>query len=78
MVGIWHLGTYDGFTPVDHGFDIYVGVPCSIDMGCAAHPTITAWICGNDTAMLCPACPVDPNPIPSHFPPDQSCGLRRR
>ena len=74
MVGKWHLGTYDGFTPVDRGFDSYVGVPYSIDMGCAAQPTITAWICANDTAMLCPACPFDPNPIPSHFPPDQSCG----
>ena len=28
MVGKWHLGTYTGFSPVDRGFDSYLGVPC--------------------------------------------------
>jgi hypothetical protein len=43
-------------------------------MGCAAVPAITYWNCVNDTVGLCPACPFDPDPIPTRFPPDKSCG----
>lgn len=38
LLGKWHLGTRPGFHPLDRGFDEYLGVPYSIDMGCATPP----------------------------------------
>jgi len=35
-VGKWHLGDHERFLPTNHGFDSYLGVPYSNDMG-AAH-----------------------------------------
>jgi arylsulfatase A len=35
-IGKWHLGDREPFLPTDHGFDRYLGVPYSNDMG-AAH-----------------------------------------
>jgi arylsulfatase G len=35
-VGKWHLGTMPGFHPTYRGFDKYVGIPYSVDMGCSA------------------------------------------
>lgn len=37
MLGKWHLGLTSGHHPLDHGFDTYLGVPYSLDMGCT-HP----------------------------------------
>ena len=33
-IGKWHLGTTPGFHPTYRGFDHYVGLPYSVDMGC--------------------------------------------
>ena len=33
MVGKWHCGDQRGFLPTDHGFDRYLGLPYSNDMG---------------------------------------------
>jgi arylsulfatase A-like enzyme len=32
----WHLGTTPGFHPTYRGFDMYLGIPYSVDMGCSA------------------------------------------
>ena len=34
-----HLGIANGYHPMDRGFDWYVGLPYSDDMGCGAKPT---------------------------------------
>ncbi len=44
MIGKWHLGTHPPFHPTYRGFERYLGVPYSVDMGCtnvpgADHPT---------------------------------------
>ena len=36
MAGKWHLGQTDGHLPTDRGFDEYLGVPYSVDMGNSA------------------------------------------
>ncbi|WP_426573508.1 sulfatase family protein [Aquihabitans sp. McL0605] len=33
MIGKWHVGDQPGFLPTDHGFDHYLGLPYSNDMG---------------------------------------------
>jgi arylsulfatase G len=33
-IGKWHLGTTPGFHPSYRGFDKYLGIPYSVDMGC--------------------------------------------
>ena len=33
MIGKWHCGDQSGFLPMNHGFDHYVGLPYSNDMG---------------------------------------------
>ncbi|KAF4519860.1 hypothetical protein B566_EDAN005198, partial [Ephemera danica] len=38
MFGKWHLGTRPSFHPLDRGFDSYLGVPYSLDMGCTDPP----------------------------------------
>ena len=35
MIGKWHLGSTKGNFPVNHGFDSYLGIPFSVDMGYA-------------------------------------------
>jgi len=39
MVGKWHCGDQPAFLPTTHGFDHYLGLPYSNDMGRQAHPT---------------------------------------
>lgn len=39
MIGKWHCGDQAAFLPVNHGFDHYLGLPYSNDMGRQAHPT---------------------------------------
>ena len=34
MIGKWHLGTTPGYSPTYHGFDEWLGLPYSDDMGC--------------------------------------------
>eukprot|EP00050_Salpingoeca_kvevrii_P019850 m.91310 g.91310 ORF g.91310 m.91310 type:complete len:533 (+) comp8600_c0_seq3:4174-5772(+) len=34
MIGKWHLGTTPGYSPTYHGFDQWLGLPYSDDMGC--------------------------------------------
>uniref|UniRef100_A0A7S3S9Z3 Sulfatase N-terminal domain-containing protein n=1 Tax=Emiliania huxleyi TaxID=2903 RepID=A0A7S3S9Z3_EMIHU len=36
MAGKWHLGQAAGHTPRDHGFDRFLGIPFSTDMGSSA------------------------------------------
>ena len=39
MIGKWHCGDQPGFLPTNHGFDHYLGLPYSNDMGRQAWPT---------------------------------------
>eukprot|EP00040_Diaphanoeca_grandis_P029083 m.169355 g.169355 ORF g.169355 m.169355 type:complete len:639 (-) comp31562_c0_seq1:99-2015(-) len=34
IIGKWHLGTTPGYHPTYRGFDKYLGLPYSVDMGC--------------------------------------------
>ena len=52
--GKWHLGHIPPFHPSYRGFDEYIGVPYSIDMGCTDNP-------GADHPPL-KVCPKDPPP----------------
>ncbi|XP_030629718.1 arylsulfatase G [Chanos chanos] len=38
MIGKWHLGHKGLYNPVHRGFDYYLGLPYSNDMGCTDHP----------------------------------------
>lgn len=38
MAGKWHLGTHPPFHPTYRGFQRYLGVPYSVDMGCTDVP----------------------------------------
>ncbi|KAK7870334.1 hypothetical protein R5R35_003721 [Gryllus longicercus] len=51
MLGKWHLGLQPGHHPLDKGFDKYLGVPYSIDMGCTDSPAANL--------PPCPTCPLD-------------------
>ena len=53
--GKWHLGHRPPFHPSYRGFDEYVGIPFSIDMGCTDNP-------GADRPPL-EVCPKDPPPF---------------
>lgn len=66
MLGKWHLGTHPPFHPSYRGFDRYLGVPYSVDMGCTN--------VGEDHPPRLPCCqgawtkgpPPVPNPDPEH------------
>ncbi|XP_047107537.1 arylsulfatase G-like isoform X2 [Schistocerca piceifrons] len=49
MIGKWHLGTSPGHHPIDKGFQAYLGIPYSIDMGCTDPP--------GANLPACPPCP---------------------
>ena len=49
VTGKWHLGTRPGHHPLDKGFHSYLGVPYSVDMGCADPP--------GSNLPPCAACP---------------------
>ena len=79
MIGKWHLGTAPGYHPIDRGFDSYLGVPYSIDMGCGAGPT--SKLSPNNDTMFCPACQRHGEPAPPcHADPschrDDGCGFK--
>ncbi|XP_076856532.1 arylsulfatase G isoform X2 [Brachyhypopomus gauderio] len=38
MIGKWHLGHNGPYNPVHRGFDYYLGIPYSNDMGCTDRP----------------------------------------
>lgn len=38
MIGKWHLGTHPPYHPTYRGFEKYLGVPYSVDMGCTDVP----------------------------------------
>ncbi|NP_001352290.1 arylsulfatase G isoform X1 [Danio rerio] len=38
MIGKWHLGHNGSYSPVHRGFDYYLGIPYSNDMGCTDKP----------------------------------------
>jgi arylsulfatase G len=71
MVGKWHLGTANGHHPIDRGFDSYVGLPYSNDMGCSSCQAITYWDVNTSSPGLCPACASGPAPVGGK---DYSCG----
>ncbi|XP_041714804.1 arylsulfatase G [Coregonus clupeaformis] len=52
MIGKWHLGHNGPYSPTNRGFDYYLGIPYSNDMGCTDLP-------GYDLPS-CPPC--DPGP----------------
>eukprot|EP01120_Amphizonella_sp_Union-15-10_P016758 TRINITY_DN9023_c0_g1_i1.p1 TRINITY_DN9023_c0_g1~~TRINITY_DN9023_c0_g1_i1.p1 ORF type:complete len:541 (+),score=80.30 TRINITY_DN9023_c0_g1_i1:52-1623(+) len=39
IVGKWHLGQREMYLPKNHGFDSYLGIPYSVDMGTMARET---------------------------------------
>lgn len=43
MIGKWHLGHHPGYHPSYRGFDKYVGLPYSNDMGCLDQRPTTGW-----------------------------------
>ncbi|KAG8224496.1 hypothetical protein J437_LFUL004978 [Ladona fulva] len=45
MFGKWHLGLTKGHHPLDHGFQSYLGVPYSLDMGCTNPPGVNIPMC---------------------------------
>ena len=53
-VGKWHLGHSRAFHPSSRGFDFYVGIPYSVDMGCVN--------CPNENLPEETPCPYDPHP----------------
>lgn len=73
MIGKWHLGSTHSFHPYQRGFDFYVGLPYSSDMGCGAQPTKVMPPLNNESTILCPACQRDGEPSPV-CPADTSCG----
>lgn len=52
VIGKWHLGTAAGFHPTYRGFDEYLGIPYSVDMGCVN--------CENANIPADAPCPYDP------------------
>ncbi|XP_035810865.1 arylsulfatase G isoform X2 [Amphiprion ocellaris] len=38
MIGKWHLGHNEPYSPTNRGFDYYLGIPYSNDMGCTDMP----------------------------------------
>jgi len=73
MIGKWHLGMANGHHPAERGFDFYVGLPYSTDMGCAASATLTMAPMNDEHTALCPACQHTGEPVPA-CPADPSCG----
>ncbi|XP_069685122.1 arylsulfatase G-like [Periplaneta americana] len=64
MFGKWHLGTKPGHHPLDKGFQSYLGVPYSVDMGCADPP--------GANLPYCPACPHE-NSVDLYEPIPPGC-----
>ena len=73
MIGKWHLGVANGHHPVHRGFDFYVGLPYSDDMGCGATPTAVMAPLNQERTIFCPACQIDGQPAPK-CAADPSCG----
>ena len=73
MVGKWHLGMAHGHQPTARGFDSWVGLPYSSDMGCAARRTSVMAPDNAARTIFCPACQHGGDPPPS-CPADNSCG----
>ena len=63
----------NGHSPLDRGFDWYVGLPYSDDMGCGAAPTLTMAPLNAEHTMACPACRKNNEPAVK-CPADPSCG----
>lgn len=61
MLGKWHLGTHPPYHPSYRGFDRYLGVPYSVDMGCTN-------VVGEDHPPRLPCCKgawtTGPSPVP--------------
>eukprot|EP00613_Pedinella_sp_CCMP2098_P069365 CAMPEP_0171915872 /NCGR_PEP_ID=MMETSP0993-20121228/14339_1 /TAXON_ID=483369 /ORGANISM="non described non described, Strain CCMP2098" /LENGTH=484 /DNA_ID=CAMNT_0012551093 /DNA_START=297 /DNA_END=1748 /DNA_ORIENTATION=+ len=64
MVGKWHLGHAEGYLPHQRGFDSWLGIPYSWDMGCTDGTNGVDWFdnfCAADTYRLgCPLWWADP------------------
>jgi arylsulfatase A-like enzyme len=52
-IGKWHLGHNTQYHPTYRGFNSYVGIPYSLDMGCVN--------CRNQNLPQMPPCPYDPH-----------------
>ena len=66
-----HLGTANGHHPIDRGFETYVGLPYSNDMGCSSVQAVTYWDVNHSKPGLCPSCASGPKPVGGK---DYSCG----
>lgn len=58
---------------MDRGFDWYVGLPYSDDMGCGAKPTAVMAPMNPEHTIFCPACATEFNET-QDCQPDHSCG----
>jgi len=54
MLGKWHLGVRDIYMPINRGFDEYLGIPFSQDMG------FSFW----EGGLSKPNAPFQPTPLP--------------
>eukprot|EP00931_Biecheleriopsis_adriatica_P048106 TRINITY_DN27787_c0_g1_i2.p1 TRINITY_DN27787_c0_g1~~TRINITY_DN27787_c0_g1_i2.p1 ORF type:complete len:534 (+),score=89.95 TRINITY_DN27787_c0_g1_i2:384-1985(+) len=59
MIGKWHLGHHPEYHPSYRGFDHYVGLPYSNDMGCLDAVPTTGWDWVDGQAGHPPACAAD-------------------
>ena len=65
MIGKWHMGITPGYTPIERGFDSWLGLAESPDYGCTDYPGFDTQCggrglpcarCGTNETMY-PACP---------------------
>ena len=65
ITGKWHLGQRPMYLPASRGFDEYLGIPYSDDMGNALPPTSCD---GGDSAFQWPEQPKNEDPAAVHLP----------
>ncbi|KAK3272102.1 hypothetical protein CYMTET_19583 [Cymbomonas tetramitiformis] len=75
MIGKWHLGMTAGHHPNDRGFDSYMGVPYSLDMGCTSTPQYNMAPFNEARTEWLPSCAEQVRG--AQCPYDTSCGMQR-
>ncbi|KAM3592798.1 uncharacterized protein V6R79_025352 [Siganus canaliculatus] len=66
MIGKWHLGHKEPYGPTDRGFEYYLGIPYSNDMGCTDKP-------GFNLPQCLPCDSSEPQVISLRRSADESC-----